>query len=38
MEQIGGNGGGHGLAGGIRIAPNLFQALADQVDSIIDTL
>ena len=38
MEQIGGNGGGHGLAGGIRLELNLLQLLTEQIDSIINNL
>ncbi|WP_371802589.1 DHHA1 domain-containing protein [Candidatus Lokiarchaeum ossiferum] len=38
MDQIGGDGGGHGLAGGIRIPLELLQPLMEQIDSIINNL
>ncbi|MCF2138573.1 MAG: DHHA1 domain-containing protein [Candidatus Lokiarchaeota archaeon] len=37
-QKLGGNGGGHGLAGGMRLPSTLFEKLHDEIDKIIINL
>ena len=37
-NQFGGTGGGHGLAGGMRIDPEKFPLLKQEIDEIIDSI
>jgi single-stranded-DNA-specific exonuclease len=38
IQKFGGNGGGHGLAGGLRVSPSILKPLSEQIDEIISSM